>query len=60
MRLGGSNEPTTAERDPRGKNQPLKPLLLVERRLDPHVRRARENALSERQESVNVGFLQLL
>lgn len=56
---GGSNIAVSVERNSRGKQQLLEPLALVERRLHPQVRRARENAFCERQDALYIEFVQL-
>lgn len=57
---GGSIESNPVKRDPFGKEQPLQPLLLIERGLHPQVRRPRQDALSEGQKALHVKFFQLL
>ena len=55
----GSIEPFSAERHAFREKQPLKSLPLVQRCLDPEIGRAREHALGEVQNSLNVELFEL-
>jgi hypothetical protein len=55
----GSNKPIFVKRDSVGKEQLLEPLALVERRLHPEVRGARQNAFRKRQDALHVEFFEL-
>jgi hypothetical protein len=57
---GGSIESNSVVRDPLGEKQLLQALAVVERRLDPEVRDARQDAFRERQDAFYVEFLDRL
>jgi hypothetical protein len=56
-RCGGSIESISVVRDSFREEQLLQPLLVVERRLDPQVRGARQNAFCEGQDALYVEFI---
>jgi hypothetical protein len=58
--IGGSIEPRAAVRDALGEEQLLQALLVVQRRLDPQIRGARQDAFCERQDALDVEFVHLL
>ena len=53
---GGSIKSISVERDPFREKQLLEPLFLIQRRLHPKVRGARQNAFCERQDALYVEF----
>jgi hypothetical protein len=55
----GSNKAISVERDSVGKEQLLEPLPLFERRLDPEVSGAWQNAFREGQDAFHVEFFEL-
>jgi hypothetical protein len=55
----GSNKAISVERDSVGKEQLLEPLSLIERRLNPQIGGARQNAFCEGQDALHVEFFEL-
>jgi hypothetical protein len=56
---GGSNEAVAIERHSLGEEQMLEPVALLQRGLHPEVRGTRQDTLGERQDALDVEFVEL-